>query len=116
MEAKVIHCRDPWRSFEIVEYAALEWVDRFYNLRLLEPIGNIPAYEAEANFYAALEMKSAAAKLISLRHARAVQINGVIDLRDRCTHQRPPSSTLVGSACSGPTSAQRGTMASLAGA
>jgi len=33
----------------------LEWVDWFNNSRLLEPIGNIPPTEAEANFYAALE-------------------------------------------------------------
>ncbi len=33
----------------------LEWVDWFNNRRLLEPIGNIPPAEAEANYYAALE-------------------------------------------------------------
>jgi len=54
-KAEVIHCRGPWRSFEAVEYAALEWVDWFNNRRLLEPIGNIPPTEAEANYYAALE-------------------------------------------------------------
>ena len=54
-KAEVIHRRGPWRSFEAVEYATLEWVDRFNNRRLLEPIGNIPPAEAEANFYAALE-------------------------------------------------------------
>jgi transposase InsO family protein len=37
-----------------VEFATLEWVDWFNNRRLLEPIGNIPPAEAEANFYAAL--------------------------------------------------------------
>jgi transposase InsO family protein len=40
-KAKVIHRRGPWRSFEGVEYATLEWVDWFNNRRLLEPIGNI---------------------------------------------------------------------------
>jgi putative transposase len=54
-KAEVIHRRGPWRSFEAVEYATLEWVDWFNNRRLLEPIGNIPPAEAEANFYAALE-------------------------------------------------------------
>ena len=45
-----IHRRGPWRSFEAVKYATLEWVDWFNNRRLLEPIGNIPPAEAEANF------------------------------------------------------------------
>ncbi|MBP1807768.1 integrase core domain-containing protein, partial [Rubellimicrobium aerolatum] len=53
-KAEVIHRRGPWRSFEAVEYTTLEWVDWFNNRRLLEPIGNIPPAEAEANFYAAL--------------------------------------------------------------
>lgn len=53
-KAEVIHRRGPWRSFEAVEFATLEWVDWFNNRRLLEPIGNIPPAEAEANFYAAL--------------------------------------------------------------
>jgi transposase InsO family protein len=44
-----------------VEYATLEWVDWFNNRRLLEPIGNIPPAEAEANFYAALERSEMAA-------------------------------------------------------
>ncbi len=35
-----------------VEFATLEWVDRFNHRRLLEPIGNIPPAEAEARFYA----------------------------------------------------------------
>jgi transposase InsO family protein len=43
------------RSFDAVEYATLEWVDWFNNRRLLEPIGNIPPAEAEANYYATLE-------------------------------------------------------------
>ncbi|MBY6159222.1 IS3 family transposase [Pseudooceanicola nitratireducens] len=60
-KAEVIHRRGPWRSFEAVEYATLEWVDWFNNRRLLEPIGNIPPAEAEANFYAALENEDMAA-------------------------------------------------------
>ena len=51
----------PWRSVEAVEFATLEWVDWFNNRRLLEPIGNIPPAEAEANFYAALERSDMAA-------------------------------------------------------
>ena len=60
-KAEVIHRRGPWRSFEAVEYATLEWVDWFNNRRLLEPIGNIPPAEAEANFYTALETEPMAA-------------------------------------------------------
>jgi putative transposase len=60
-KAEVIHRRGPWRSFDAVEYATLEWVDWFNNRRLLEPIGNIPPAEAEANFYAALETEDMAA-------------------------------------------------------
>ena len=53
-KAEVIHRRGPWRSFEAVECATLEWVDWFNNRRLLEPIGNIPPAEAEARYYATL--------------------------------------------------------------
>ncbi|WP_299794633.1 IS3 family transposase [uncultured Marivita sp.] len=60
-KAEVIHRRGPWRSFDAVEYATLEWVNWFNNRRLLEPIGNIPPAEAEANFYAALETSDMAA-------------------------------------------------------
>lgn len=60
-KAEVIHRRGPWRSSEAVEFATLEWVDWFNNRRLLEPIGNIPPAEAEANFYAALENEPMAA-------------------------------------------------------
>lgn len=38
---EVIHPRGPWRNFEAVEFATLEWADWFTNCRLLEPIGNI---------------------------------------------------------------------------
>jgi transposase InsO family protein len=51
-KAEVIHRRGPWRGFEAVEFATLEWVDWFNKSRLLEPIGNIPPAEAEARYYA----------------------------------------------------------------
>jgi len=60
-KAEVIHRRGPWRSFEAVEFATLEWVDWFNNRRLLGPIGNIPPAEAEAAYYAQLEMTPIAA-------------------------------------------------------
>jgi transposase InsO family protein len=46
-----IHRRGPWRSFESVEFATLEWIDWFNCRRLLEPIGNIPPAEAETAYY-----------------------------------------------------------------
>lgn len=60
-KAEVIHRRGPWRGFEAVEYATLEWVDWFNNRRLLELIGSIPPAETEANFHAALETEAMAA-------------------------------------------------------
>ena len=51
----MIHRRGPWRSFEAVEFATLEWVDWFNNRRLLEPIGNIPPAEAEERYYAMMK-------------------------------------------------------------
>ena len=60
-KAEVIHRRGPWRSFEAVEFATLEWVDWFNNRRLLEPIGNIPPTEAEERYYAMLEQQAMAA-------------------------------------------------------
>ena len=60
-KAEVIHRRGPWRTLEAVEFATLEWVDWFNNRRLLEPIGNIPPAEAEANYYAMLDDRPMAA-------------------------------------------------------
>jgi putative transposase len=51
-KTEVIHRRGPWRTMEAVELATLDWVDWFNNRRLLEPIGNIPPVEAEANYHA----------------------------------------------------------------
>jgi transposase InsO family protein len=54
-KAEVIHRREPWRGFEAVEFATLEWLDWFANRRLLEPIGNIPPADAKQRYYAMLE-------------------------------------------------------------
>ena len=54
-KAQVIWRKGPWRSFEAVELATLEWVDWFNNRRLLEPIRKVPPAEAEAAYYASLE-------------------------------------------------------------
>jgi len=51
-KAEVTHRRGQWRSFESVEFATLEWVDRFNSRRLLKPIGNIPPAETEVRYYA----------------------------------------------------------------
>jgi len=60
-KAEVIWRKGPWKSFEALEFATLEWVDWFNNRRLLQPIGDIPPAEAEANYYAALEEPAMAA-------------------------------------------------------
>jgi transposase InsO family protein len=60
-KTEVIRRRGPWRSFEDVEYATLEWVHWFNHQRLLEPIGNVPPAEAEARYYAQLEAPAQAA-------------------------------------------------------
>lgn len=52
-KAEVIWRKGPWKSFDAVEFATLEWVDWFNNRRLLQPIGDIPPAEAEQNYYAA---------------------------------------------------------------
>lgn len=43
--------RRSWQNREAVELATLEWVDWFSHRRLLEPIGNMPPAEAEANYH-----------------------------------------------------------------
>jgi putative transposase len=54
-KTELIHRRGPWRSFESVEFATLEWVDWFNNRRLMGPIGNISPAEAAQRYYAQLE-------------------------------------------------------------
>ena len=60
-KAEVIHRRGPWRNFEAIEFATLEWVDWFNNRRLLEPIGFIPPAEAEERYFAMLNDTAMAA-------------------------------------------------------
>ncbi len=50
-KTEVIWRRGPWRAFEDVEFAVLEWVDWFNNRRLLEPLGYLPPVEYEAAYY-----------------------------------------------------------------
>ena len=51
-KTEVIRRLGPWRCLEDVEFATLEWVDWFNHRRLLEPIGNVPPAECEAQYYA----------------------------------------------------------------
>lgn len=60
-KTEVIRPRGPWRSLEAVEFATLEWVDCFNHRRLLEPIGHIPPAQAEAAYYAHIDMQQQAA-------------------------------------------------------
>jgi transposase InsO family protein len=64
LKQALIHRRGPWRNFETVEYATLEWVDWFNNRRLRKPIGNMPPAEAGTQFFAAIEGLDIAACLI----------------------------------------------------
>src|SRR5690606_40838776 len=50
-KTELIRNRGPWRNLDTVEFATLEWVDWWNNRRTLEPIGNIPPAEKEANYY-----------------------------------------------------------------
>ena len=67
-KAELIHRRGPWRSFESVEFATVEWVDWFNHRRLIGPIG--PPAEAEQRYYATLERP---ARVVQLRSTGAVQ-------------------------------------------
>ena len=60
-KAEVIHRRGPWRGFDAVEYATLEWVDWFNKRRILEPIGNIPPAEAGERYHAEIREPAVAA-------------------------------------------------------
>ena len=48
---ELIRRSGPWRGIDDVEYATLEWVDWFNHRRLMEPIGNVPPAEFEAEYH-----------------------------------------------------------------
>ncbi len=48
LETGIIYPNGPWCSLEEVEFATLEWVDRFNNRRLLGLIRDIPPVFARA--------------------------------------------------------------------
>jgi transposase InsO family protein len=61
-KAEVVQRRGPWRNFEAVEFATLEWVVRFsHHRRLLEPFRNIPPAEAEEPYCVMLDEPAMAA-------------------------------------------------------
>ena len=74
----MIHRRGPWRSFEAVEYAPLEWGDWFNHRLLLEPGGNIPPADAEDQYHALADNIDMAAWLTikGLRQTRDASISG----------------------------------------
>ncbi|SFF39225.1 hypothetical protein SAMN04487844_11767 [Methylobacterium sp. yr596] len=55
-----------------VEYAILEWIDRYDSRRLLAPIGNVPHTESEARDHANVGDQASAAgpKTNSLQETR----------------------------------------------
>jgi len=50
-KTEIIRKRGPWRGFDPVEMATLEWVDWWNHRRLLEPIGHVPPAEYEMAYY-----------------------------------------------------------------
>ena len=50
-KTEVIRKKGPWRGFDAVEYATLEWVDWYNMRRLFGPIGFIPPAAHEENYY-----------------------------------------------------------------
>jgi transposase InsO family protein len=53
-KAELIHKRGPWRGFDDVEFATLEWVWWFNHQRLMEPLGYVPPAEFEEQYYDSL--------------------------------------------------------------
>ena len=52
-KAEVIYHEGPWKSFEDVEFATLEWVEWYNSQRLMEPLGYVPPAEYEEQFHRA---------------------------------------------------------------
>jgi len=59
-KTEVIYRDGPWRGFEEVEYATLEWVPWYNSQRLLEPLGYVPPAEYEEQYHRAQADRSAA--------------------------------------------------------
>jgi transposase InsO family protein len=50
-KTELIRNKGPWQNLDQVEYATLEYINWFNHRRLLEPIGDIPPAEKEANHH-----------------------------------------------------------------
>jgi len=64
-KTEVIRQRGPWRGFDEVEFATLEWVWWFNHQRLLEPLGYLPPAEFEEQFLTSQGTPAAEAVLTS---------------------------------------------------
>lgn len=53
-KTELIHRRGPWRGFDDVEFATLEWVWWYNHQRLFGPLGHVPPAEFEEQYYASL--------------------------------------------------------------
>jgi transposase InsO family protein len=62
-KTEVIRQRGPWRGFDDVEFATLEWVWWFNHQRLLEPLGYLPPAEFEEQFLTSQNTQVSAAAL-----------------------------------------------------
>jgi putative transposase len=62
-KTEIIWKKGPWRNFDDVEYATLDWVDWFNNKRLLETIGYLPPAEYEKMYNDKTEMMAETAGL-----------------------------------------------------
>lgn len=49
-KAELVHKQGPWKTVEALEWETLNWVTWFNQQRLLEPIGNVPPAEFEAQY------------------------------------------------------------------
>ena len=49
-KAELVHKQGPWKTVDALEWETLNWVVWFNQQRLLEPIGNIPPAEFEAQY------------------------------------------------------------------
>ena len=58
-KSEVIHHMGPWKGFDDVEYATLEWVEWYNNTRLFGSIGYVPPSELEANYWESGSMQVA---------------------------------------------------------
>jgi putative transposase len=50
-KAELVRNSGPWCGLDDLELATLEWVGWWNHRRLLEPIGNVPPAEKEADYY-----------------------------------------------------------------